>query len=173
MTLITRRRFVQQTALTAAALYQRRLNTLSGAPPIFGAHEQKAASIDPVAIRKLASEITGHVITPEASDYELSRLVENRAFDRHPALIVRVANPSDVARVLDFGQKLKLPLAVRSGGHSAAGFGVCDGGVLKWTPASAWRVPRQVAWAAVSTRQPSASALPPLWVPARRLELPA
>jgi FAD/FMN-containing dehydrogenase len=130
MTLITRRRFVQQTALTAAALYQRRLNTLSGAPPIFGAHEQKAASIDPVAIRKLASEITGHVITPEASDYELSRLVENRAFDRHPALIVRVANPSDVARVLDFGQKLKLPLAVRSGGHSAAGFGVCDGGVV-------------------------------------------
>jgi len=130
MALVTRRRFVQQTALTAAALCQRRMKTLSGAPPIFGAHEQNAAPIDPAAIRKLASEITGHVIAPDASDYESSRLVENRAFDRHPALIVRCASPSDVARALDFGQRQSLPLAVRAGGHSAAGYGVCDGGVV-------------------------------------------
>lgn len=50
-----------------------------------------------VAIRKLASQITGHVITPEASDYESSRLVFNRAFDLRPALIVRCATSSDVA----------------------------------------------------------------------------
>jgi len=42
--------------------------TLSGAPPIFGAHEQNAAPIDPAATGKLASEITGHVIAPGASD---------------------------------------------------------------------------------------------------------
>ena len=70
------------------------------------------------------------MITPEASDYESSRLVENRAYDRHPALIVRCANASDVARALEFGQKQNLPLAVRGGGHSAAGYGVCDGGVV-------------------------------------------
>jgi hypothetical protein len=97
---------------------------------MFGTREQNAAAIDSGAIRKLASEITGHVITPEAPIYETSRLVENRAFDRHPVLIVRVASSSDVARVLDFGQKQKLPLAVRAGGHSAAGFGVCDGGIV-------------------------------------------
>jgi hypothetical protein len=68
MALVTRRRFVQQTALTAAALCQRRMKTLSGVPPIFGAHEQNAAPIDPAAIRKLASEITGQVIAPDASD---------------------------------------------------------------------------------------------------------
>jgi len=40
------------------------------------------------------------------------------------------ANADDIARTLDFGQRQNLPLAVRAGGHSAAGFGVCDGGVV-------------------------------------------
>src|SRR6516162_6435313 len=117
MALITRRRFVRQTALTAAALYRGPLRVLAGRRRIVGEREQNAGLIDPAAIRKLASGITGHVITPDASDYESSRLVENRAFDRHPALIVRCARSSDVVRALDFGQKQKLPLAVRAGGH--------------------------------------------------------
>jgi FAD/FMN-containing dehydrogenase len=89
-----------------------------------------AAPVDAAAIRKLASQITGQVITPEAPDYEPSRLVGNRAYDRHPALIVRCAGASDVTRALDFGQSQSLPLAVRGGGHSAAGFGACDGGLV-------------------------------------------
>ncbi len=130
MALTTRRRFVQQTALTAAALYVRSMKALAGTRRIFEALEQNATPLDAAAIRKLASQITGHVITPGAPDYESSRLVCNRAFDRHPALIVRCASPSDVARALDFSQGQSLPLAVRGGGHSAAGYGVCDGGVV-------------------------------------------
>jgi len=57
-------------------------------------------------------------------------LVFNRAFDQQPALIARCASASDVTRVLDFAQSHNLPLAVRGGGHSRAGFGVCDGGVV-------------------------------------------
>jgi FAD/FMN-containing dehydrogenase len=57
-------------------------------------------------------------------------LVFNRAFDRHPALIVRCAGAPDVARALEFAQNQNLPLAVRGGGHSRAGFGVCDDGVV-------------------------------------------
>jgi len=129
MTLTTRRQFVQQASFAAAGLCGYPIKVRGGAWRVFDPRGQNAAPLD-AAIRRLASEITGHVITPEASDYESSRLVENRAFDRHPALIVRVANSSDVARVLDFGQKQNLPLAVRAGGHSAAGFGVCDGGVV-------------------------------------------
>jgi FAD/FMN-containing dehydrogenase len=70
------------------------------------------------------------VITPEASDYESARLIFNRAFDLHPSMIVRCANASDVARTLEFAQTANLPVAVRGGGHSRAGFSVCDGGVV-------------------------------------------
>ena len=130
MALTTRRQFVQQTAFAAAALYGRPIKVFAGARRIFEAREQSAARLDAAAIRKLASEITGHIITPDASDYESSRLVNNRAYDRHPALIVHCASASDVARALDFGQRQSLPIAVRGGGHSAAGYGVCDGGVV-------------------------------------------
>src|SRR6202008_3504471 len=106
------------------------MKLLGGRNRIFGDREQNATPLDAAAIRKLASQITGHVITPQAPDYEPSRLVGNRPYDRHPALIVRCAGASDVGRALDFGQGQGLPLAVRGGGHSAAGFGVCDGGLV-------------------------------------------
>jgi hypothetical protein len=128
--LVTRRRFVHQTAIAAAALYGCPMKLLGGRHRIFVEREQNAAPLDAVAIRKLASQIAGHAITLEAPDYEPSRLVGNRADDRHPALIVRCAGASDVRRALDFGQSQSLPLAVRGGGHSAAGFGVCDGGLM-------------------------------------------
>jgi hypothetical protein len=105
------------------------MKVLVGTKP-FGESEQNSSLLDAVAIRKLASEITGHVITPEASNYESLRLVNNRAYDRHPALIVHCVSASDVVRTLDFAQKQSLPLAVRAGGHSAAGYGVCDRGVV-------------------------------------------
>ena len=130
MALTTRRQFVQQTAFAAAALYGRPINLLAETRRIFGASQQSAGAIDSAVIRKLASQITGHVITPEASDYESSRLIFNRAFDQRPAVIVRCASASDIARALDFGQSQSLPLAVRGGGHSAAGYGGCDGGVV-------------------------------------------
>jgi hypothetical protein len=97
---------------------------------IFTAREHNEPSVDPAAIRALASRITGRLITPEEPGYETARLVFNRAFDRRPALIVRCAGCSDVARVLDFAQNHNLPLAVRGGGHSRLGYGMCDGGAV-------------------------------------------
>jgi hypothetical protein len=130
MALITRRQFVQQTAFAAAGLYGRPIEAFAAAPWTFEAREQSAIHLDGAAIHKLASEITGHIITPEASDYESSRLVFNRAFDLRPALIVLCATSSDVARALDFARSNNLRLAVRAGGHSRLGYGMCDGGVV-------------------------------------------
>jgi FAD/FMN-containing dehydrogenase len=130
MTLITRRRFVQQTAVAAAALCEQSTEMLAGTRRIFEAGEQNMVPPDAAAIRKLASEITGQIITPESPDYESSRLVFNRAFDRRPALIVRCAGASDVSRSLDFAQSHNSPLAVHGGGHSRLGYWVCDGGVV-------------------------------------------
>lgn len=119
MALITRRQFVQQTAISAGALYSFPFQPGKG-----------KASVDPAAIRKLASQVGGRVITPDATDYESIRRVNNHAYDRHPAVIVRCASGTDVARALDFGRGQNLPVAVRCGGHSSAGFGACDGGVV-------------------------------------------
>ncbi|HMI50393.1 MAG TPA: FAD-binding oxidoreductase [Candidatus Saccharimonadales bacterium] len=130
MALTTRRQFVQQTAFAAAALCGSPLKALAGARRMFEAREQNAAPLDPTAIRKLVSQISGHVITPETPDYESARLVFNRAFDRRPAVIVRCAGAPDVAQALEFAQTQNLPLAVRGGGHSRIGFGMCDRGVV-------------------------------------------
>jgi FAD binding domain-containing protein/berberine-like enzyme len=127
---MTRRRFVQQATFAATALYGRRMNVLAGSAGIVGEQEVNATPLDAATIRKLASRISGRVIRPEEADYESARWVNNHAYDRHPALIVRCNSDSDVARALDFSQSHRLPVAVRSGGHSAAGFGVCDGGVV-------------------------------------------
>src|SRR5215469_12638397 len=130
MALTTRRQFVGQTASAAAALYVSPIKVLDGARRILEAREQKAAPLDAAAVRRLASEIAGHVITAEAPNYESARLVFNRAIDERPALIVRCATASDVARALEFSQRQNLPLAVRAGGHSRSGFSVCEGGVV-------------------------------------------
>jgi hypothetical protein len=127
MALATRRRFIQQGAFAAAA-------ALYGHPPedrpIFKGQQPSANPPDPAAIRKLASQISGHVITPDSPAYDSARTVFNRAFDQRPALIVQCAGASDVARTLEFVQKQNLPVAVRAGGHSRAGFSVCDGGAV-------------------------------------------
>ena len=129
MELITRRSFVLQTAF-AVALQACPIRGLDGSRGVIDAGGKKSIPLDPEAIRNLASHIAGHVITPETSEYDAARSVFNLAFDRHPAVIVRCAGPSDVARTLEFAQTNRLPLAVRAGGHSRLGFGMCDGGVV-------------------------------------------
>lgn len=127
MAFTTRRQFVRQTALAATALYHSPIKALDA---VFEAGAQNAAPLDAASLRRFASEITGQVITPEAAEYESARLVFNRAFDRRPAVIVRCAGAPDVARSLGLAQSRNLPLAVRSGGHSRLGYGMCDGGVV-------------------------------------------
>lgn len=130
MALTTRRQFVQRTAVAAAALCGCPVAAFAGSRPTAEGTEQGTIPVEAAAIRKLVSQISGYVITPESPEYDSSRLVFNRAFDRRPALIVRCASSSDITRALEFAQKQNLPLAVRAGGHNRAGFSVCDNGVV-------------------------------------------
>jgi FAD/FMN-containing dehydrogenase len=128
---ITRRQFLQQAALAAAAVGGQPLEkALAGAPRTTETLAQRPGPPDAESVRKFASGLAGRVITAESSDYESARLVFNVAFDLRPALLVRCAAVSDVARALDFAQNQRLPLAVRGGGHSRAGFSTCDGGLV-------------------------------------------
>ncbi len=122
---ITRRGFVHSTAVAAAAFRARPLRAFNDAR-----NPRATVRVDARAVRKLASQTTGQVITPDASEYETARAIFNRAYDRHPALIVRCASAADIARVLEFSQRHTLPVTVRGGGHNRAGLSVCDGAVM-------------------------------------------
>src|SRR4051812_4051314 len=81
-------------------------------------------------ITELAGTIAGTVIQPGDDDYEEARHVWNGAIDRHPSLIVRAASTDDVVRAVRFATSEGLPIAVRGGSHSIAGFSTCDDGVV-------------------------------------------
>ncbi len=74
--------------------------------------------------------IRGRVITPDDSDYDAARRVFVGDVDRRPEAIVRVADDADVARVIELARETGRELAVRSGGHSVAGHGTTDGGIV-------------------------------------------
>jgi FAD/FMN-containing dehydrogenase len=83
-----------------------------------------------IPISDLQADLNGRVITPGDPGYDDARVVFFSGFDRHPAAIVRAADPSDVARVVDLARETGAELAVRSGGHSRAGHGTSDGGIV-------------------------------------------
>lgn len=87
-----------------------------------------ATTAEPIAT--LLEAVHGDVVTSDDPGYEEARTVYNGMVDRHPAAIVRVADDADVARVVTAVAAEGVPLAVRGGGHSVPGYGVCDDGVV-------------------------------------------
>ena len=67
---------------------------------------------------------------PGDTGYDDCRTLFNAAIDRHPAAVVRPAGVADVIAAVTFARDRGLPLSIRSGGHSAAGWSICDGGIV-------------------------------------------
>ena len=78
----------------------------------------------------MIDELQGKVIRPGDAEYEHARRVWNAAIDRRPALIVRARTAADVSRAVRWARAQEMPLAVRGGGHSPAGHGVVDDGLV-------------------------------------------
>jgi len=72
----------------------------------------------------------GEQLRPGDSGYDEARVVWNGLFDRHPALIARCTSTDDVAAAVNYGRENGLAIAVRSGGHSAAGHSTVDDGLV-------------------------------------------
>jgi FAD/FMN-containing dehydrogenase len=81
-------------------------------------------------IDALRNQIGGRVIGPNDDDYDIARQVMMGGIDRHPAVIVRVANVDDVKVVIATARKTGLELAIRSGAHSAKGDSTTEGGIV-------------------------------------------
>lgn len=74
----------------------------------------------------LAAQLRGELITPGEPGYDAARAVYNAMIDRRPAAIARCRDSVDVIACVRFARTHGVPLAVRGGGHNAAGLGVAD-----------------------------------------------
>lgn len=83
-----------------------------------------------LSIRQLRAAFNGRLIAPDDPGYDEARAIFYGGFDRRPALIVRAADARDVSRVVSLARETGTELAVRSGGHSAAGHSTTDGGIV-------------------------------------------
>ncbi len=92
--------------------------------------DQAVRHIDPERLRAFRTTFEGEVVLPGAETYDAGRAVWNGMIDRRPAIILRPTDAAEVAAALRFARDEDLVVAVRSGGHSLAGYSTCDDGAI-------------------------------------------
>ncbi len=75
---------------------------------------------------ELAAVTRGPVVLPGDAGYDDARAVYNAMIDRHPAAVLRCRDVADVVAGVRFAAQHGVTVAVRGGGHNAAGLGVWD-----------------------------------------------
>src|SRR5690348_3643765 len=78
----------------------------------------------------LRARLVGEIITAETAEYDEVRRVPVLGVGGRPLAIVRAATEGDVVETVRFARQSGRPLAVRSGGHSVAGYNMVDGAVV-------------------------------------------
>ncbi len=86
--------------------------------------------LDEEAVNSLEGSVRGDVIRQTDARFDEARTVYNAMIDKRPALIVQCVDVADVIAGVNFAREQDLTIAVRGGGHNAAGLGTCDGGVV-------------------------------------------
>ena len=99
---------------------QAKLRTLSG--------ETTELADDQLA--ELRMTFRGRLLAPQDDGYDQARVVQNGLVDRRPGLIVQCSGTADVIDAVNLARERRLLTAVRAGGHSIAGYGVCDDGLM-------------------------------------------
>ncbi|HEV7640654.1 MAG TPA: FAD-binding oxidoreductase [Gaiellaceae bacterium] len=89
-----------------------------------------AGVLEATALEELREGFRGEVMEPGSTAYDESCTVFNGMFGRRPAAILRPAGTADVIRAIGLARLSGLPLAIRGGGHSVAGFSMCEGGIV-------------------------------------------
>lgn len=76
---------------------------------------------------ELSAVLRGTLTLPSDPGYDQARAVYNGMIDQRPVAIARVADAADVVQCVTFARSHGVDLAIRGGGHNAAGLGVRDG----------------------------------------------
>ena len=81
-------------------------------------------------VEQLRADFGDRLITAEDERYDKARTLFMGGMDRRPAGLVRPVDATEVARVIRVARETGVELAVKSGGHSAAGQSVIDDGIV-------------------------------------------
>jgi FAD/FMN-containing dehydrogenase len=82
------------------------------------------------AIEDLSRQISGYILQPGDADYEAAVTIDNGRIQFKPRLIIFPAVVEDVKIGMRFAVNNDLPLSIKGGGHSAAGYCLNQGGVV-------------------------------------------
>jgi FAD binding domain/Berberine and berberine like len=82
------------------------------------------------AIDGLRRGFGGAILEPLDAGYDDARRSFNAMIDRRPAIIAQCADVAEVSRAVRFARDHDLPIAIRGGGHSVAGHGLVDDGLV-------------------------------------------
>src|SRR4051794_11735355 len=74
--------------------------------------------------------IRGTVLFPDHNDFDQARSVWNGMVDQRPAVIVRCLDEADVIQAVNYAREIGVSVAIRGGGHNAAGLAVADGALV-------------------------------------------
>ena len=85
---------------------------------------------DTLDFEAFEADLHGSIVLPGNPEYDAARQVNHANADRRPALIVRAADAADVALTVSLARESGLELSVRGGGHSLAGYGTSEGGIV-------------------------------------------
>jgi hypothetical protein len=81
-------------------------------------------------LEQLRQELTGVLLQPGSAGYSAATTIDNGRVRLQPGVVVLAATARDVARTLQFARTYDARFTVRSGGHSAAGYCLNQGGIV-------------------------------------------
>ncbi|MGI5341568.1 FAD-binding oxidoreductase [Streptomyces sp. CA-181903] len=107
------------------------LGAATAVPAALALPAARAGARDTTPWERLRRLLRGDLVLPGDAGYATARQLDLAQFDGiAPRAVAYCAGPEDAALCLAFTQDHRLPLAVRSGGHSAGGYSTTTGLVL-------------------------------------------
>ncbi len=83
-----------------------------------------------ISLNDFKQGFKGKIVGRNDPEYNISRKVFNGMIDKYPMLIAYCTDVDDVVSCVNAARENEWLLAIRSGGHSAGGLGICDGGLV-------------------------------------------
>jgi hypothetical protein len=130
-----RRAFVQSSLATAATAALPIGRLFAQAPGVIASDIEVVTLsggskvIEKAVLQELQASLAGRLLLPASDGYDDARKVWNGMIDNKPAVIIQVANPTDIQNAVNIAREYEALTSIKGGGHNVAGKGMCNGGI--------------------------------------------